>query len=88
MGRKKSVLSIPKNAKIKCPNCGAFSIRKVPLDSSPMYFDCDKCNQRIQAPITGCCIICSFTNKKCVPSSLIEAKAKGLEVRYPKIEEE
>ncbi len=80
---KKRVAKIAKNAKIKCPSCGAVSLRKVPLDSSPQYFDCDKCGKRIQTPITGCCIICAFTDKKCVPSTLMEARAKGLEVRYP-----
>lgn len=80
---KKRVIKIPINAKIKCPKCGSLSIRKVPLDSSPQYFDCDKCNERIQTPLTSCCIICAFTNKKCVSSSLMEARAKGLEVRYP-----
>lgn len=81
MGRRKSVMNIAKNAKIKCPNCSAISLRKIPIDSSPQYFDCDKCNNRIKTPITGCCIICAFTDKKCVPSSLMEARAKGLEVK-------
>lgn len=83
MGRKISIIKIPKNAKIKCPVCSTVSLRRVPLDSSPQYFDCDKCKSRTQAPMTGCCIICAFTNKKCVPTLLTQARAKGLEVRYP-----
>lgn len=80
MGRKK-ILRIAKVAKIKCNNCGAFSMRKVPEDSSPGYFDCDKCNAHVTVPITHCCVICAFTNKKCVPSLKMEARIKGLELR-------
>jgi transcription elongation factor Elf1 len=83
MGRKKRVIRIPEQATIKCIHCGKKSRRKVPIDSSPQYFDCDKCGQRTQAPITSCCIICAFTNKKCAPALLLEAKSKGLEIRYP-----
>lgn len=83
MGRKKRFINIPKTAKIKCPACSKIRVRKVPIDSSPQYFECDKCGGRVQTPITSCCIICAFTNKKCVPSTLIEARAKNLEVRYP-----
>ena len=82
MGRKKQFIKIPEVASIKCPACGAKSKRKVPSDSSPQYFDCDKCNARTQTPITSCCIICAFTGKKCIPSLKMEAKIKGLEMRY------
>ena len=79
MGRKR-VIKIPKNAKIKCPNCNKISLRKVPEKESPQYFDCDKCSKRTQAPITSCCIICAFTKTKCVPSLLLEAKSKNLKI--------
>ncbi|MBI3334092.1 hypothetical protein HYZ97_01275 [Candidatus Pacearchaeota archaeon] len=79
MGRRK-ILRIPKIVSLKCPSCSAVSRRKVP-DNSPMYFDCDKCTTRIQAPITACCIICAFTGKKCIPSLKMEAHAKGLNLR-------
>jgi len=81
MGRKKQYLKIPKIAEMKCPNCSAVSRRKVPLDASPQFFDCDKCNAHIQTPVTSCCIICAFTDKKCIPSLKMEAKIKNLEVR-------
>jgi len=81
MGRKR-VIKIKENAKMKCPACQKISLRKVPKDASPQYFDCDKCKARTQAPITSCCIICAYTNTKCIPSSLLEAKTKGLEVKY------
>jgi len=81
MGRKKTYLKVPLHATIKCPHCSATSKRKVPEDSSPQYFDCDKCNTRTQTPITGCCIICAFTKKKCVPTLKMQARMKGLELR-------
>ncbi|MDO8564216.1 MAG: hypothetical protein Q7R87_04355 [Nanoarchaeota archaeon] len=80
MGRKK-ILRIAKTAKIKCNICSALSIRKVPEDSSPGYFDCDKCSAHITVPVTQCCVICAFTKKKCVPSLKMEARIKGLELR-------
>ncbi len=83
MGRKKTFAKIPQVARIKCPHCDAISKRKVPLDASPQYFDCDKCGQRTVTPLTSCCVICAFTGKKCVPSLMMEARAKGLEIRYP-----
>ena len=81
MSRKKTFLKIPTIASIKCSSCGIISKRKVPEDSSPQYFDCDKCSFRMQTPITGCCIICAFTGKKCIPSLKMEAQIKGLELR-------
>ncbi len=82
MGRKR-VIKILSNAKINCPICNASSLRKVPMDASPQYFDCDKCNARTKSPMTACCIICAFTKTKCVPSLLLEAKTKNLQVKYP-----
>jgi hypothetical protein len=78
---KKRVVRIPKVASIKCSNCGFISKRKVPKDRSPGFFDCDKCNFRMQTPVSSCCIICAFTGKKCTPTLLMEAKIKGLEIR-------
>ena len=80
MGRRK-ILRISKTAKIKCNICLELSVRKVPEDSSPGYFDCDKCGAHITVPVTQCCVICAFTNKKCVPSLKMEARIKGLELR-------
>lgn len=80
MGRKR-VLRIAKIATITCINCGAKSKRRVPLDSSPQYFDCDKCGKRILTPVSKCCVICAFTNKKCIPSLKMEAKIRGLEIK-------
>jgi len=81
MGRKKKVIRLPKVVVIKCANCGKLSKRKVPHDSSPSYFDCDKCGKRMETPSSSCCIICAFTKTKCIPSLLMEAKIRGLEIR-------
>jgi hypothetical protein len=81
MSRRK-FLKVPKTAIITCLSCGRKSKRRVPLDSSPMYFDCDKCNKRMNVPVTQCCIICAYTNKRCVPSLKIMAMKKGLELKY------
>lgn len=79
MGRKR-VLKLAKVVSLKCPNCSAISKRKVP-DNSPMYFDCDKCQAHIVTPITQCCIICAYTNKKCLPALKQLAFSKDLELR-------
>ena len=81
MGRKKTFLKVSSIAIIKCSQCQAISKRKVPVDSSPQYFDCDKCNFRMQTPITSCCVICAFTKTKCAPALKMEASIKGIELR-------
>jgi len=80
MGRKK-VIRIPKTATIKCPLCGARSRIRVEHDKQIYFFECKKCKQRIETPQMRCCIICAFSNKKCVPSLTAEARQKGLEIR-------
>ncbi|MSS75030.1 hypothetical protein EXS73_02350 [Candidatus Pacearchaeota archaeon] len=80
MGRKR-VLRIPKIASITCRACTKVCTRKVPLDASPGYFDCDGCGVRTVVPVTACCVICAFTKKKCVPALRLEAHRLGLEVR-------
>lgn len=79
---KQRIIKIPKIVSITCPNCKKICKRKVPDDqSSPQVFDCDKCNTQTRTPITSCCIICAFTNKKCPYSLKQKAKRKGLEIR-------
>ena len=81
MVSKKRIIKIPKVVSIKCLHCSVISKRKVPLDSSPQLFICDKCNREMRTPITSCCVICAFSGKKCAPSLIMEAKVKGLEIR-------
>lgn len=79
MGRKR-VINLPNSATIKCPNCSKSSRIEVQKDS-PQFFECRKCRQRIATPINKCCIICSFSNKRCIHSLLIKAHSKGLLVK-------
>ena len=81
MGRKKIFVRLPKLASINCLHCGKKSRRKVPFDSSPQYFDCDKCGQRTKTPMTQCCVICAFTEKKCAPTLRMKAMANGLSIK-------
>ena len=81
MGRKKSVIKIPLQVIIKCPFCENKMKIKVPANSSVHSLECKKCKQMIQTPITKCCLICAFSNKKCPDELLQEAHAKGLEIR-------
>jgi hypothetical protein len=84
MGAKKRIQKIPKRATIKCPSCHSSNRLEVPLDRIINSFECSSCKQTIKTPISDCCIICAFSNKKCPTNLKIEAKAKGLELRYPK----
>lgn len=80
MGRKR-IIKIPISAKIICPNCNKTTILKVEKDSSPQFFECNKCKQRTQTPITKCCVICAFSNKNCVHTLRMEAHKKHLEIK-------
>lgn len=82
MGRRKTILKVPKRVKIKCPHCLAISQIELPKDSSPQILECSKCQQKIAAPITQCCVICAFSKKKCLPSLKLEAFSKKLEMQF------
>ncbi|MBM3232631.1 hypothetical protein FJZ18_00490 [Candidatus Pacearchaeota archaeon] len=78
---KKKYMKIPKVVFISCSNCGKRCKRRVPEDFSPGFFDCDNCSNRMNTPVSSCCIICAYTGKKCAPTLIMEAKIKGLEIR-------
>jgi len=80
MGRKKIIQKIPKAVIIKCPHCSA-NFRVKNNSEGVFSVECRKCKQKILTPITQCCIICAFSDKRCSNSLLIEAKAKNLEIR-------
>lgn len=80
MGRKR-VMKIPKNVMLKCPLCLEKSKAIVSDERCPQQFTCPKCNQLVRNPITQCCVICAFSNKKCPYSLKMEAAVKGLEIR-------
>jgi len=81
MGRRKSIIRIPKTASIKCPHCLQISRAKVPENASLPFLDCKKCEQKIATPLASCCVICAFSNKQCSRSLIMEAHAKKLELR-------
>jgi phage FluMu protein Com len=81
MGAKKRIQKIPKVVNVKCPKCSAINRLNVPADTLINFLQCRKCKEITTTPITSCCIICAFTKYKCPTNLLIEAKAKGLEVR-------
>ncbi|MEI6731464.1 MAG: GDCCVxC domain-containing (seleno)protein [archaeon] len=78
---KKRVIKIYKSAKIICPSCGKKSIFEIPEQACAYYFECKKCKQKHNTPPARCCAICAYSNKKCAPSSLEEARRLGIPVR-------
>lgn len=83
MGAKKRIQKIPKRVTVKCPKCSANMRLEVPLEGIINSFECKSCKEKIITPISDCCIICAFSNKKCPLNLRIEAKAKNLELRFP-----
>ncbi|MCX8158767.1 MAG: hypothetical protein N3D20_00505 [Candidatus Pacearchaeota archaeon] len=81
MGRKKSIIKIPKNVFLKCPHCSKRNKAIVDIESCPQKFVCPKCNKEVNTPIAQCCVICAFSNKRCPRSLYMEARVKGLELR-------
>jgi len=61
---KKKIQKIPKIVLLKCPHCLKKTKALVSKDHCPQSFVCPKCNQTVVTPITQCCIICAFSNKK------------------------
>jgi predicted nucleic acid-binding Zn ribbon protein len=81
MGRKKTIQNIPKSTLLKCPFCEKKTKALISIDNCPQKFTCPKCNAEVRNPITQCCIICAFSNKKCPRTLYMNAKVKGLEIR-------
>ncbi|MFC1686002.1 GDCCVxC domain-containing (seleno)protein [Nanoarchaeota archaeon] len=67
MGRKKK-LKIPKSCMIKCSDCGKRSRVKVPENEGLYHYECKKCKKKLEIPASQCCLICAYSNKRCVPS--------------------
>lgn len=78
---KKRIQKIPKTVMLKCPHCSAKSKAIVSVDNCPQNFICPKCLVEVRNPITQCCVICAFSDKKCPRTLFMEAKVKGLELR-------
>ena len=80
MGRKR-VVRIPNSVKIHCPHCGKNN--QIPFTKESVFrMECRKCKQPIETPIMRCCLICAYSGKKCYAEMMMEAKIKGLEIRY------
>ena len=80
---KKRVVKIPNSVKIHCPHCGKNN--QIPFNQESVFkLECrnNKCKKLIETPIMRCCLICAYSGKKCYTETIIEAKRKGLEVRY------
>lgn len=78
---KKKIQKIPKTAMLQCPHCSKKSKALVSIDNCPQSFVCPKCNLEVKNPITQCCVICAYSNKKCPRTLYMNAKVKGLELR-------
>lgn len=78
---RKKIIKIPKSVIIKCPKCNSNSRLKVDGDRSPQFFECKKCKEIINTPVSKCCIICSYSNKKCPSSLFMEAFSKKLKIK-------
>ena len=78
---KKKIQKIPKNVLLKCPSCSQKNKAIVAIENCPQAFTCPKCSAEVRTPLTSCCIICAFSDKKCPRTLFMEAKVKGLEIR-------
>ena len=87
MGAKKRIQKIPSKVTVKCPKCGKNNRLNVPQDRILNFFQCTSCKEITTTPIASCCIVCAFTKKKCPINLKIEARAKGLELRYSETKE-
>jgi len=76
---KKRIQNIPKSVLLKCPHCEKKSKALVSIENCPQSFVCPKCNKTVQNSVAQCCVICSFSNKKCPRTLYMEAKVKDLE---------
>ncbi len=80
---KKSVQKIPKSVILVCPHCKKGTSAKVCVDFSPQSYVCPKCKQEVKTPVSGCCVVCSFSKSgtKCPRELYMKAKVRGWEIR-------
>ena len=81
MGRKKTVMKMPKQMTLMCPHCKEKNKANVSIDICPQSFTCPKCNAEVKTPLTQCCVLCAYSNKPCPRTLYMNAKAKGLEIK-------
>lgn len=78
---RKRIQKIPKEITLTCPFCGNKNKAKVSIDLCPQMFTCPKCEKEVRTPLTQCCVLCAFSNKRCPRTLYMEAKVRGLEMR-------
>ena len=81
MGRKKTTIKVPKVVILRCPNCSKTQRIAVSLESSPQSFICKECESEVKTPLTQCCVVCAFSNKRCPYSVKMNAFSKDLSLR-------
>lgn len=50
---------------IKCPKCGADINIEVPKNACVAVAKCEKCGKQLCTKEGECCVICSYSEKKC-----------------------
>lgn len=52
-------------AELKCPHCGFVEEIEIQTDVCMQFHKCGSCGNWIATPQGSCCIICSYSDKKC-----------------------
>ena len=52
---------------LTCPECGAQSKDKMPIDSCQYYYACKTCTALIKPKPGDCCVYCSYGDVPCPP---------------------
>jgi len=50
---------------LTCLECGAKEEIEIPKDKCLPFYKCKACKKLIFAPKESCCVICSYSDKKC-----------------------
>ena len=81
---KKRIQKIPTKVILICPYCKKGTKAKLSIEFSPQKYVCPKCKKEVITPITSCCVVCAYSKSKtkCPRSLYMEAKSKGLEIKF------
>lgn len=84
MGRKKSVQKIPSSYILVCPHCSKSTKANVSKEYSPVRYECPKCKQVVERPLSQCCVICAYSKNGtlCPRQLFMHATIKKLEIKY------
>lgn len=52
-------------ATFKCPECGAEEEIEIPENVCMQFHKCKSCRKLIATSEEKCCVICSYSDKKC-----------------------